>query len=343
MENAKFVLSKSAMLRQYSRLKEVADKISYSFKTNPTVGTLLEKYTDSLFTVHFAKSLERINDRGRVIFVAQSWNGKAIRELMKLGVHRFIVDNHNDLETLLKELKSKDRIDLFLRLRMKERTIRTERHYVYGMYSAEVNRLVSGLRGDDRIEKLGVHFHRKTMNIGEWDLKSEMAEVLEEETLKAIDMLDIGGGIPIEYKNYNGDDLLPSIMGKIGEFRNWLNKEYGIMLIAEPGRFIAGPCISLDAGIIGINGNTVLINCSVFNSAMDTIVANIKLKVDGELERGTPYLIKGCIPDSEDIFRYRVYLKKPEVGDRIRFLNAGAYTYTTNFCDLDKLEYQMVE
>jgi ornithine decarboxylase len=260
-----------------------------------------------------------------------------------MGVRRFIVDNRNDLDVLLKELKEKDRVELFLRLRMKERTIRTERHYVYGMYSAEVNRLVNELRGDDRIEKLGVHFHRKTMNIGEWDLKSEMAEILDEETLRSIDTLDIGGGIPIEYKNYNGDDLLPSIMKRISELRTWLNKEYDVKLMAEPGRFIAGPCISLDAEIIGINGNTILINCSVFNSAMDTIVANIKLKVEGELEKGTPYLIKGCIPDSEDIFRYRVYLKEPEVGGRIRFLNAGAYTYTTNFCDLDTLEYQIVE
>jgi ornithine decarboxylase len=76
---------------------------------------------------------------------------------------------------------------------------------------------------------------------------------------------------------------------------------------------------------------------------MDTIVANIKLKIKGELDRGTPYLIKGCIPDSEDIFRYRVYLKKPKVGDKLTFLNAGAYTYTTDFCAIEKLKYQIVE
>ncbi len=328
------------MLGQYEKLKKVSDIVSYSLKTNPTVGTLLEKYTESLFTVHFTESIDRINDKDRVIFVAQSWNRQAIRELIKSGVRRFIVDNTNDLEVLLEELKHNDRIELFLRMRMKERTIRTERHYVYGMYSAQINKLVKDLRDDDRIGRLGVHFHRKTMNIGEWDLKSEIEEVLEKETLEALDYLDIGGGIPIEYKNYNGDSLLPSIFRRISELKNWLNKEYGIMLVVEPGRFIAGPCVNLEASVIGINGNTILINCSVFNSAMDTIVANIKLKIKGELDRGTPYLVKGCIPDSEDIFRYRVYLKKPKVGDRLTFLNAGAYTYTTDFCDLEKLEYQ---
>src|SRR5271157_3188811 len=251
------------MLDQYEKVKRVSDIVSYSFKTNPTVGMLLEKHTDALFTVHFADSLRNIKDKSRVIFMVQSCEAQAIRNLMTAGVHRFVVDNTNDLDALLKELKPEDRVDLFLRMRMKERTIKTEKHYVYGMYSSQINRLVKELRDDARIEHLGVHFHRKTMNISEWDLKGEISEVLEKETLEAMDMLDIGGGIPVEYKNYSTDALLPGVLDRITELRLWLNNEYGIKLVSEPGRFIAGPCIELDAGVIGINGSTVLINCSV--------------------------------------------------------------------------------
>jgi ornithine decarboxylase len=44
-----------------------------------------------------------------------------------------------------------------------------------------------------------------------------------------------------------------------------------------------------------------------------------------------------------DLFRYRVYLKEVKVGDQLVFLNAGAYNFTTDFCDLEKLETQVVE
>jgi len=65
----------------------------------------------------------------------------------------------------------------------------------------------------------------------------------------------------------------------------------------------------------------------------------------GELlkEEGQPYVIKGITPCSMDLFRYRVYLKNPKVGDQLVFLNAGAYNFSTEFCDLEKMETKVVE
>ena len=68
---------------------------------------------------------------------------------------------------------------------------------------------------------------------------------------------------------------------------------------------------------------------------MDTFVAHIRLLVEGEQENGYAYIIKGITPDSLDIFRYNVYLKeKPKVGDKIVFLNAGAYNYSSNYFNI---------
>jgi len=44
-----------------------------------------------------------------------------------------------------------------------------------------------------------------------------------------------------------------------------------------------------------------------------------------------------------DIFRYKVYLNSPKVGDKIRFLNAGAYNFSSDFCNLKKLKTEIVE
>ena len=114
-------------------------------------------------------------------------------------------------------------------------------------------------------------------------------------------------------------------------------------MIIEPGRFISGPAIKLEAEIENIYNNNIVINCSVYNSAMDTFVVPIRLLVENEKESGEAYTIKGCTPDSTDVFRYRVYLDNPQVGDKIVFLNAGAYTYSTDFCELGKLETVVVD
>ena len=50
-----------------------------------------------------------------------------------------------------------------------------------------------------------------------------------------------------------------------------------------------------------------------------------------EKEKGEFYLIKGNSPTRDDIFRYKVKLKNPKIGDEITFLNAGAYSYSTDF------------
>ena len=342
LTNTKFILSKSKVIEQYNKIKQVSDIVSYSVKTNPIVAKVLEENTDSFFTIHFISSLNNIKDKKKIWFFAQAWKNKEIKILFENKIENFVVDNENDLRILLDYIKKNNKkINLLLRMRLKENTIRTGKHYVYGMYSQQVNKLIPELRKNKNINNLGIHFHRKTQNISEWSLKYELSESIPEEIIKQIDIVNIGGGMPVSYKNYT-EDLSLQIFNKIKELKDWLHN-YSIKMIVEPGRFIAGPGIKLETEIVNIYNNNIVINCSVFNSAMDTFVADIRLLVEDELKNGTPYVIKGCTPDSMDIFRYRVYLENPKIGDKIVFLNAGAYTYSTDFCNLNKLETVVVD
>ena len=70
MQKAKFVLSKSKVLEQYDKVKNAADIVSYSSKTNPDVTKILEKETDCLFSVHSANELKNIDDKSRGYFFA---------------------------------------------------------------------------------------------------------------------------------------------------------------------------------------------------------------------------------------------------------------------------------
>ena len=342
MNNPKFILTKSKLMDTYKTLEPLADEVSYSFKTNNIVGNLLEENTDCSFSIHTMNDFHKIKNKKRIWFLAQAWNEETIEELTEAGVNRFIVDNVSDLDTLITYINKKNhKINLLLRMNLKENTIFTGRYFVFGMNQQTINSKIPFLSKNKNIEKLGVHFHRKTQNISEWSIEDELQEKLTEEVFKSIDIINIGGGYPVAYKN-SSDKTLDYIFGKIQELKIYLNKK-NIKLIVEPGRYLSAPCIVLTTRIISIDQNNITVDCSVYNTAVDTLIAPLKLLVKGELETGKSYLIKGCTPCSMDIFRYSVYLQNPKIGDEITFLNAGAYNFHTDFCSLEKIKTCIID
>ncbi|RLE43206.1 decarboxylase [Candidatus Woesearchaeota archaeon] len=345
MAKPRFLLSRSKVLEQYNALKKLGIAISYSVKTNAEVAKILEQETDCMFSIHNPKNLAIINDKSRVWFFPQAWKKSDIEWLLSEGVRNFVVDNTNDLQVLVNYLKnSPQSLNLLLRMRLKEHTIFTGRYFVFGMPASIINEWVPKLK--PLVGKLGVHFHRKTQNVSEWRLKEELEQTLSKETLEAIDLVNIGGGFPAQYKN-TSDQVMDMVVNEIKSLKAWLGK-LGISIIAEPGRFIAAPAVKLEVEVINVYERNIIVNCSVYSAAMDTIVVPIKLMVEGELEPeqaegAKPYTIKGISPDSMDIFRYKVFLKPPRVGDKLIFLNAGAYNYYCDFCNYDKPETVIVD
>ncbi len=343
-ERAYFVLSKSVALKKYEELARLADHVSYSMKTNREVGKVLEDGTGCLFSVHTLAGVMAVEDKERLWFFAQGWSEGDIEGIFGMGVRKYVVDNENDLNTLLGFVSEKDEgIEIMLRMRLKENTIHTGKHFVFGMYSDVVNRLVRELKENKNVKKIGIHFHRKTQNISEWSLRYEFESVIPKDVLSMIDYVNIGGGLPSEYKNYRAE-VIGRIFKSISEFREYLNSNK-VSMIIEPGRYIAAPAVRLVATIKNIYNNNIIVNCSVYNADMDVFVSHLRLLIEGELgdNEGVPYTIKGCTPCSIDIFRYKVNLDEKKVGDKIVFLNAGAYNFSSDFCNLTRIETRVVD
>ncbi|MFW5977360.1 MAG: decarboxylase, partial [Candidatus Nanoarchaeia archaeon] len=183
-----FELSKSVVLDQYNLVKPLADITSYSSKTNPLITPILEKHTSSVFSIHFLAELQHIKDMSRVFYLAQAWDEKEILFLFKKGVRSFCVDNKTDLDIFLSVLKQNPlvHVSLFLRLRLKENTIRTEKYFVFGMKSKELNTTSQEIHESklrSQITTLGVHMHRKTQNMAEWNYSEELSDELDKKTL----------------------------------------------------------------------------------------------------------------------------------------------------------------
>jgi ornithine decarboxylase len=191
---------------------------------------------------------------------------------------------------------------------------------------------------------LGVHFHRKTQNLAEWNLIYEISNTLNKKCFNNIDIINIGGGLPSEYANTN-IKVFESIKNKILDFKNFLNDK-NIKLMIEPGRFISAPSGRLITEIVGMHDNALIVNASVYNTDLDALIVPVKLKILNEFSKEVAakkenikaYSIKGITPCSMDLFRYKVYLKSPKVKDKIIFINAGAYNFSSDFCDLQKLD-----
>ena len=337
-----FELSKSKVLKQLKELEPYCDQVSYSFKTNYEVGAILEKESTCFFSVHSTESLFLLKDFTRIWFFAQAWDEKELQELFSREITHFVVDNETDLQTLLDylEKEKEKKIDLLLRIRLKEHTVQTGKHFVFGMYSHQVNRLLPKLAKNNQIKQLGIHFHRKTQNVSEWSLQEELSEIIYPDNWKNINIVNIGGGLPVEYKNYRAE-AMPYIFKKIADLKTFLT-EKNIKMIIEPGRYIAAPSVKLVTQIKSIYDHNIIVNGSVYNSAMDTFVAHIRLLIEGETDEGEAYTVKGSTPCSTDIFRYQVILKNPKEGDNLIFLNAGAYNFRSDFCCLPKLETKVI-
>ena len=331
---AKFILSKKEVMKQLKIVQNISDEVSYSVKTNIEVAKVLEN--KCWFSVHSIQNLMLLEDKSKVWFFAQAWDGKLIKQLLGLGVRSFVVDNEGDLKVLLDNLDQE--IDLLLRMKLREHTVHTGKYFVFGFGSNKINELIPKLKENSKIKKLGVHFHRKTQNVSEWSLKEELVDSISEENFSKLDLVNIGGGIPAQYKNFR-KEVIDYIFNKIRELKEFLNSN-NIKMIVEPGRFIAAPAVKLECEVINAYDNNVIVNASVYNSAMDTFVAHIRLLVENEVENSNfRYVIKGFTPDSLDIFRYSVYFNKElKVGDKIVFLNAGAYNYSSNYFNLDKID-----
>ncbi|MBW2983098.1 decarboxylase [Candidatus Woesearchaeota archaeon] len=341
---ARFTLSKGKVLEQHDKVAELADVVSYSSKTNPAITPILEEERDCLFSIHTEHELKHVNDRSRILFLAQGLTPEQLDRLASEGITRYVVDNEEDLDTVLAWLERHEgKISLMLRVRLKERSVRTERYFVFGIPAATVEKRIRELEDHEKIEELGVHFHRKSQNVAEWNLTYEIGEMFGDETMKRISVLNIGGGLPSVYANTN-EDVFTGIYRKVEELKGWLH-EKDVKLMMEPGRYIAAPAGKLHTTIKLVYENTIIVDASVYNSDMDALIVPVKLLVEGELEKGQgkPYIIKGTTPCNMDLYRYRAYLEDPRKGDELVFLNAGAYNFSTDFCDLETLETEVVE
>ena len=334
MTNAKFILNWNIVEEQVKSLFDLGLSVSYSYKTNHEVGDVLQNLNlGTFFSIHSKDEIKMIKNKSKIIFFIQAESFEELEGIIHQGILNFVVDNEIDFNNILSVAKSLNvKISISIRMKFQENRIGTGKYFVYGLPSKRVNELIIREKENKFIDKFGIHIHRKSQNTSEWEIISELNDSILSEVFDRLDFINLGGGLPVKYKSYSSD-ILNYIFKQLKETIEWL-KERKVEVFIEPGRYIAAPSIKLETEIIQIQDKNIILNTTIYNCALDTILTGTKMIIEGELndnEEGDYYLIKGNSPTRDDIFRYNVKLKNPKVGDKIVFLNAGAYNYTTDF------------
>ena len=345
MNNAYFTLSKSKLQDQLKILTNLNLKVSYSYKTNRQIGDILQDTSNVNFSVHAQEEISMIKDKSKISFFTQA---ETIEELVKIineGIKTFVIDNEIDLKHLLQAAKqTSKKINISIRMKFSEHRIGTGKYFVYGLPSSKVNQLIQELQDNPQVKDLGIHIHRKSQNTSEWEIVEELHDSINKDTLEIIKSVNLEGGLPVEYKSYT-NSTLPYILEKIEKAKEFLDS-HNIQTIIEPGRFLAAPPTKLHTTIIQIQNNILILNTTIYNCALDTILTETKMLVEEEKlegQEGNYYLLKGNSPTRDDIFRYKVKLNNPKLGDSITFINAGSYNYTTDFFGYKKLETKIIK
>jgi ornithine decarboxylase len=171
-----------------------------------------------------------------------------IRWALDYGCTTFVFDNPYELP---KFLPYKDRVNLLMRLSFRNKEAQCDLSLKFGVMPAEALALLRQAHGMGlKVRGLSFHAGSQLMNNFKYvEAINACRQLFNLAALEGIklDTLDIGGGFPAAYT----EAVMP-----INYYCHPIAKELerlfpGVRLIAEPGRFIAAPSMTLVASVMG--------------------------------------------------------------------------------------------
>jgi ornithine decarboxylase len=315
--------------------------LHYAMKALPhpsVIATLDEE--DSSFDVSTTGELRLLRALGvptsKVIHSHPIKRDRDIREALEYGCHTFAVDNAAELA---KFVPYREHVSLLLRVGFRSPDAVVDLAKKFGCPPEDAFALLELGRNLD-VPVCGLSFHVGSQcgspraHVEAITGCCELIERARRAGLTPIRVLDIGGGFPVSYRA-----PVPGIEAFSAPIRQALRavgKE--VRVIAEPGRFVAGPAIEAIATVVGKawrNGRFwYYVDDGVYGSYSGQIYdgARYPLTVisagarDGHLGERHLSVLAGPTCDSVDLVAEDIPLPELQLGDLIVAGSMGAYT-----------------
>jgi ornithine decarboxylase len=316
------------------------DALHYAVKANPHPAVIAAlSRAGSGFEISSQGELRVLVEAGvapgRIVSSSPVKTPAFIRAAHEYGVPRFALDSRVEVAKLAAGAPG---AGVYCRVEVDNSGSMWPLARKFGCRPGEVAPLLVAAR-DVGLRPDGLTFHvgSQCLSAGSWRLALERcAEVWRACAAGGVELeqLDIGGGFPVEHIG-----PVPGVE-TIGQVVRAAIAELfpaGIVVTAEPGRGLVGPAGTLVASVIGKadrgGQRWLYLDVGVFNGLMETIE---EFRYELRVERGGPrqrWTLAGPSCDSVDVLWSDAELPELEVGDRLAFLNAGAYTlsYASSF------------
>ncbi|RPI16046.1 MAG: type III PLP-dependent enzyme [Lysobacterales bacterium] len=252
-----------------------------------------------------------------------------IRAALRRGVRRFVVDNADEI---VKFRPHRRRAELLLRVSFRNPTALIDLSRKFGCEPGDAPVLL-GLARTLGIRVRGLSFHVGSQ-VADADTYvaaiESCAGIMERSAASgtALDVLDIGGGFPIAYGT-----PVPSIERLCAPIRRSLRRlPAGIDVLAEPGRYLAGPagtCVCSVVGRARRDGRWwYYLDDGIYGTFSGQVVDHVRYPVDslGVRGRRESSVLAGPTCDSYDIVGEDVRLPPLAIGDLVVGRMMGAYT-----------------
>ena len=335
-----FVIDCDRLRRQYHALAGALPGVDLHYALKPlpdrTVVQVLAR-EGAWFDLATNGEVDLVRDAGippaRCIHSHPIKRGSDIRHALDCGVKNFVVDN---AEEIAKFDASRKRVRLLLRISFRNPDTVIDLSRKFGCDADAAVGLVefAAKRG---IRIVGFSFHAGSQLLKP-DKYVEAIDTCGRLIVEAreqgfpLEVLDIGGGFPIDYR-----EPVPAIEGYCAPIREALGRlPPGLRLIAEPGRFICGPAVIAISTVMGRAKREGRWWYYLDDGLYGTFSGQLYDKMHFPIEPlaapdrpREPCVISGPTCDSLDVISEDLPMPVLEIGERLLARQIGAYTMAT--------------
>jgi ornithine decarboxylase len=323
--------------RQYRALHDALPNVTlyYALKPLPHAAVVAElRDLGACFDLATAGEIRLVKAAGiapeRCIHTHPIKSDAEIAAALRYGIRTFVADNPDELR---KFVRHRRRAEILLRLSFRDPTAVVDLSRKFGCEPAAVLPMLELARSlGVRVRGLSFHVGSQVAEPRKYveaiGVCADLIAAARKTGLAELDVVDIGGGFPVPYRG----EAQP-----IGHFcrpiRQALRKlPKRVRVIAEPGRFIAGPAGTAIARVIGRAQREgrwwYYLDDGMYGSYSGQLYDHAHYPVEAPGRDGPAYpsVLAGPTCDSIDVIREDIPLPELQIGDLVVGRMMGAYT-----------------
>lgn len=323
----------------------------YATKCNPDKLAIQTLYRAGVKAFDVAsigevRLVRKLAPKAKLYFMHTVKSPEAIAEAYEVhGVRAFVLDSMDELYKIMRATNLAQDLELFVRMALpKNSKAQIDFSSKFGALPYDAAELLAACRPIATRLGLCLHVGTQCTDPNAYKRAIRVASQVIKASGISIDVLDVGGGFPVEYPGAQPlppfGDFVDAITGALKT-----HKLENIPLMCEPGRALVATAASLIVRVEGRKGDLLHINDGTYGGLFDAgaqVRARYATKAisrDGSL-RGehdlAPFRFAGPTCDSIDMMKGPFMLPADiKTGDWIEIQTMGAYSQAlrTNFND----------